>query len=182
MNFTNYPNIEAIANNLGGIKKTIFNKTLTKNAEKSWEQFSEKEMEQINKEAEHAVKALTSYVTPTVLMVMNKNEFALLALPVKDIIWIYANIEKHTVNYVIPTGKVHTINIVMRDGSIHSIGYINTSPFSKKDITGEAIKTIYDTISPNRKGVICGWSEEICELVREHFGEAIKLVDSKSSN
>ena len=86
MDLAYYPNIAAKADELGGVKKTVFNKKLLEQADASWRQFSSEEIARIEQEAPSAVKVGNCFVTPTAILHMGRNQHALFAIPVRDVI------------------------------------------------------------------------------------------------
>ncbi len=180
MDLTYYPNIAAKANELGGVKKTLFNKKLLEEAERSWRQFSSEDIARIEQEAPSAVKVLTSFITPTAILNMNRNEHALRAIPVRDIIWIYGNVTTTRVNFI-PTTKMHEVKVLTRSGETYLLGQVTTAAFTRKNPCGDAIGQIRELLTPYRKGIIYGWSEEAAEFIRSRFQEAVQMVDEKSA-
>lgn len=177
MDFTFYPNIQAKANELGGIKQSVFNKKLMEKAENIWRQFTTEELSRLNYEIASAPKILTTFVTPTAILMMSSR--VLYPIPVRDIIWIYGYVTKNSMN-LIPTYKEHTVNIMTRDGEMHQLGSVTTAAFSKKDICGGAIELIRNIIHPYRKGIIYGYTDEMRNYICSNVQETARMVDEKS--
>lgn len=177
MDFTFYPNIQAKANELGGIKEKMFNKKLMAKAENTWMQFTPDELARLNYDIPYAPKVLAGFVTPTAILMMNNH--VLVPILVRDIIWVYGFVTKNSVNFI-PTHKEHTVNIMTRDGEVHQIGMVTTAALSKKDICGTAIEQIRNVIYPYRKGIIYGYTDEIRNYIYSNVQEAARMVDMKS--
>ena len=181
MDFTNYPNIAAIAEELGGIKTTMFNKKLTEAAERSWEQFTPEELERINEEAASAEKIGCSYIMPTAILRMGRNEHALLAIPVRDIVWIYGSVTTTRLNFIFPMYKEHEVRIVTRDRATHTVFQKTTAAFTRKKPADDTIAQIRVIIDFYRKGIFYGWSKEMQKLACEYFAYMIETADAQSN-
>ena len=180
MDFTNYPNILALADKLGGIKKTVLNKKLMEKAEQTWAQLTPEEIAQIEGEAASASQMLRSFIMPTAILKMNRGEHALSAIPVRDIVWVYGNVVTNRVNFI-PVTKEHSVEVMTRSGDTYVLGTVSTPAFTKKDVCGNCVQQIQEILEPYRKGIIYGWSEEIMGLVSRDFQAVVQMMDSKSS-
>lgn len=177
MDFTFYPNIQAKADENGGIKQTMFNKKLLANAENAWRLFTVEELGRINYDIAYAPKVMTAYITPNAILDMSNH--VMFPIPVRDIIWVYGNVVKQSMNFI-PMSKYHSINIMTRDGEVHTLGPVTTGGFSKKDICAEATEQIRNVIYPYRQGIVYGFSDEIQNYFCSNVQEAARMVDAKS--
>lgn len=177
MDFTYYPNINNIANELGGIKQSKFNKKEFARAEESWAHLTPDEISRIDQEAQYATKIMSSYVMPSAIIYMDSR--ALVVVPVKDIVWVYGHVTTTRVN-LIPTSKNHAVMLLTRYGKGHVLGSVNTIAFSRKKPCDDAIAQIRQIIFPYRKGIIYGYSDDIQKFFKGNFAAAVREVDARS--
>lgn len=177
MDFSRYPNINAAANTLGGIKKTVFNKKLLAKAQATWDSLSEEDIMHIEQQIPHATKVLSSYVMPYAICVYQMHTFSV--IPVRDIMWFYVRIVKQSVNFI-PTTKEHYIEMLARNGEQYTVGQINTGGFSKKEPGAEALESIQAILHPYRPGIVYGYSDELNSFFRQNFAQAVQMVDQKN--
>ncbi len=129
MDLAYYPNIAAKAVELGGVKKTVFNKKLLEQADASWRQFSSEEIARIEQEAPSAVKVGNCFVTPTAILHMGRNQHALFAIPVRDVIWIYGNVTTTRMYYIFPVSKLFQVQLLTRSNQTYTQGhYLRLEP------------------------------------------------------
>ena len=181
MDLAYYPNIAAKAEALGGVKQTVFNKKLLEKADASWRQFSSEEIARIEQEDPSAVKVGNSFVTPTAILYMIRNQHALFAIPVRDVIWVYGNVTTTRMYYFIPVSRLHQVQLLARNGETYTLATITTGPFTRKDHCGDTIRQLQPLLQPHRKGIIFGWSQDIANYVRSNFQAAVAMVDEKSA-
>lgn len=179
MDFTQYYNINEKVKKLGGVKKTVFNKNLLEEAEKSWEQFTPNELSQIDMEFSTAPQIYSSIITSKAICVYNMHTFT--AIPVKDVLWIYGSTVTHKMNFI-PYNKEHSLVLLSRNGGSYILGRVNTGGFSKKKPNDEKIEQIRNILYPYRKGIVYGYTEEMYQLFTRDFGKAIEMVDANSEN
>ncbi len=181
MDLAYYPNIAAKADELGGVKKTMFNKKLLEQADASWRQFSSEEIARIEQEAPSAVKVGNCFVTPTAILHMGRNQHALFAIPVRDVIWIYGNVTTTRMYYIFPVSKLFQVQLLTRSNQTYTLASISTGPFTRKDHCGDIIRQLQPLLQPHRKGIIFGWSQDIANYVQGNFQAAVAMVDEKSA-
>ncbi len=179
MDFNSYPNIAALAEILGGVKQTAFNKKSYAKAEESWNRLGPDELSYINGAAATAVRILDCYVTPYYILHMNLHAFYV--IPVRDVIWMYTSVVTNRMNFI-PYNKTHTLFLVDRAGESHALGMKNTGGFSKKTPCGDAMDQIVQIIAPQRRGMLVGWSEQISAAVQNNFAGVVQSVDANSCN
>ena len=177
MDFSRYPNINAAAETLGGIKKTVFNKKALAEAEANWDRLSAEDILHIEQQIPHATKILSSYVMPYAICIYQAHTFTV--IPVRDILWFYVRVVKQSVNFI-PTTKEHYIEMLARDGKTYTLGQVSTGGFSKKEPGAEALETIRQILLPYRGGIVYGYSDEINGFFRQNFAQAVQMVDQKS--
>lgn len=178
MDFSRYPNISASATTLGGIKKTVFNKKALAQAEESWDRLSAEDIMHIEQQIPHATKVLSSFVMPYAICIYQAHTFTV--IPVRDIMWFHVRVVKQSVNFI-PTSKEHYIEMLARDGKFYTLGQVSTGGFSKKEPGAEALETIRQILLPYRAGIVYGYSNEIENLFRNNFAQAVQMVDQKSA-
>lgn len=177
MIFASYYNINEKVKKLGGVKKTVFNKNLLEEAEKSWEQFSPAELSQIDAEFPTAPQVYSSIITSKAICIYEMHTFT--AVPVKDVLWIYGSIMTQKMNFI-PYNKEHSLALLARNGRSYTLGRVNTGGFSKKKPNDEKIEQLRNFLYPYRKGIVYGYSEEMYKLFTMDFGKAIEMVDANS--
>ncbi len=177
MDFSNFPNINARVTAWGGIKQTAFNKKKYAAAEASWNLLSPQEIAMLDQQIPYGVEAFSFVATPTAILVYEAKTVRV--IPVRDIMWIYGNVVKQTMNFI-PTSKFHTLYLLARDGGTYSLGQITTGGFSKKAPLDEAIVQLKNLLFPYRKGIVYGYSDEISNYFHGNLAAAIQMVDAKS--
>lgn len=177
MDFTYYPNTQARVAELGKVKTTAFNKKTMQKAEESWQRITQEEMMQIEYEIQGAVKIGSALFMPSAVIIWNSHTLSV--LPARDIIWVYGYVQKTSMN-LIPTSKAHYVYILPRSGETQIIYLNTTGGFSKKDLSGDAVKQIYNIMYQSRKGAFFGYSDEIANYVKGNFAAAVQYVDAKS--
>ena len=105
MDFTNFTNINARITAWGGIKQTAFNKKKYAAAEASWNLLSPQEIAMLDQQIPYGVEAFSFVATPTAILVYEVKTVRV--IPIRDIMWIYGNVVKQTMNFI-PTSKFHT--------------------------------------------------------------------------
>lgn len=179
MDFTNYPNIALIDAKLGGAKQSFANKKAYAKAEEAWMRLGQNGIAQINYEAPQAVQVLSAFVMPSAVVCMEMR--VLNVIPVSDIIWVYGDVVKSSVNFI-PTDKTHSLRLVTRTGEVHTLGSKITLALSKKDITGDAINQIAPVLSQKRPGIFFGYSDELANAVKQNFQSVVNAVDERCYN
>lgn len=177
MYFTQYYNINEKAKKLGGVKQTVFNKSLYEEAKKSWEQFSPAELSQIDEEFPNAPQVYSSIITSKAICVYQMHTF--IAIPVKDVLWIYGSIFTSKINFI-PCNKEYSLEFIAGDGKNYVLGKVNTGGFSKKTPNDEKIEQIRNVLYPYRPGIVYGYTDEMYQLFTRDFGKAIEMVDVNS--
>lgn len=179
MDFTNYPNIALIDAKLGGSKQSFANKKAYAKADEAWMRLGQDGIAQINYEAPQAVQVLSAFVMPSAVVCM---EYRILnVIPVSDIIWVYGQVIKNSMNFI-PTYKEHFVRLMTRTGEVHTLGSKTTMALSKKDITGDAINLIAPVLSQKRPGIFFGYSDELANAVQQNFQSVVNAVDERCYN
>lgn len=178
MDFTNYPNIVAQAAKLGKLKKTMINKKKIEEADHTWAQLSPEDLERINEEVVSAKQVLQTLVMPSAILYFGWN--TLFVIPVRDIIWVYGSVTTCRMNFI-PYMKEHQVYLRTRRQETFMLGTVTTGPITKKHPSDDAVEQIRQVISPYRKGIIYGWSEEIQKYINGNFAGAVSYVDAKSN-
>lgn len=177
MDFTNFTNINARITAWGGIKQTAFNKKKYAAAEASWNLLSPQEIAMLDQQIPYGVEAFSFVATPTAILVYEAKTVRV--IPIRDIMWIYGNVVKQTMNFIL-TSKFHTLYLLARDGGTYSLGQITTGGFSKKAPLDEAVAQLQNLLFPYRKGIVYGYSDEIANYFQGNFAGAVQMVDAKS--
>lgn len=177
MDFNNYPNIANLANQLGKVKQTVFNKKKYAQAESFWNSLSVEDLNAINQEAAGAVRVMNCFVTPNYVFVLDMAVFYL--VPVKDMVWIYVSVLTQKMNFI-PYNKIHNLFLIDRNGDSYTLGTKNTNGFSKKTPCSNAMKQIADIVLPQRKGLIVGYTKETADAMKNHFAGLVQTVDTNS--
>ena len=177
MDFTRYSNINNVVNRFGGVKQTMLNKSLYENAEKSWERFSEADLQQIDSEINSSVQVYKTIVTTKALLIYNMHTF--LAIPVNDILWIYNRIVVAKMNFI-PYNKTHYLKVFTKDGETYDIGQKNTGGFSKKMPNDEVMAQIRSVLDKVRRGIVYGADDEMYMLCTQNLPGAIARVEENS--
>lgn len=177
IDLTNYPNLNNLANSMGGVRKAALNKKLLENADNSWRRFSQEEVVRLEQEVKFAKPVMKGFVTQTAVLYMNNH--ALFAIPVKDIIWVYVSTTTMKMNFI-PYNKVHNLFVVTRDGEVHNIGTANTGGFSKKRPCDPAVAELQSILSTVRPGIIYGYSDQIASAVHSNPTAVAQEVDMRS--
>lgn len=173
--FTRFPNLSQAILNLGGVKETKFNKKAISEMDNSWARLTEQEIMMIEQSLPMGRKVLNTYVVPTAILVYRSH--ALIVVPAKDIVWMYAHIFTQKMNFI-PTSKMHTVRILTRTGEMEMLNSITTGGFSKKTPADDAIAEIASIIRPYYPGIYTGWSEEIANAVANNFPALVAAVDA----
>lgn len=177
MDFSFYPNINAVITRFGGIKRTAFNKKLYENAEHSWTTLYPEELMSLEQEIVCALEICNSLVTPTAICIYHNHTFTV--IPVRDVIWFYGHILKQSMNFI-PTSKIHTLYVIDRYGNQFSMGQTTTVALSKKTPADDAIAKIQNLLYQYRKGIVFGYSEEFANIVSNNLPYAVQIVDANS--
>ncbi|MBQ7708288.1 MAG: hypothetical protein IJT72_11005 [Lachnospiraceae bacterium] len=177
IDLSNYPNLNNLANSLGGVRKAALNKKLLEKSENSWRRFSQEEIVRLEEEVKFAKPVIKSYVTPTAILYMTNHAF--FAIPVKDIIWVYVSTTTMKMNFI-PYNKVHNLFVVTRDGQTHNIGSMNTGGFSKKRPCDPAVMELQSIFAPVRPGILYGYSDQIAGAVHTNPAAVAQEVDMRS--
>lgn len=178
MDFTNYPNIAAQAAKLGKLKKTVINKKKIEEADRTWAQLSPEDLERINEEVVSAKKVLQTLVMPSAILFFGWN--TLFVIPTRDIIWLYGSVTTCRMNFI-PYMKEHQVFLLTRRQETFMLGMTTTGPITKKRPSDDAIEQIREVLSPYRKGIIYGWSEQVQKFIHDNFAGAVSYVDQKSN-
>lgn len=178
MDFSYYPNIAALADMLGGEKRTSFNKKKHIKAEESWKRLGPDELSYINAAAPTAVRILDCYVTPYYILHMDMRAF--FVRPVRDLVWMYTSVLTNRMNFI-PYNKTHNLFIVDREGELHTLGTKSTGGFSKKTPCDDAMRQMLQIIAPQRKGLLIGWSDQLSTAVRSNLASVVQSVDANSA-
>lgn len=171
-----YPNINVICQELGGIKQSVFNKKMMAEAEEGWSKVTPELLARINQEAPTAKKVMNCYVMPSGILLMMNRVFYV--IPFYDIIWIYGYILKNSMNFI-PTYKDHSLHLVTRNGNTLTLGSKTTMALSKKDPCGDAIQEIMPVFAQTRSGILYGYSDEIANAVQNNFAGVVQTVDAR---
>lgn len=177
MNYNSYPNIANLANQLGKVKQTVFNKKKYAKAEADWNSLSVEELNIINQEAAGAVRVMNCFVTPNYLFVLEMAVFYV--VPVRNMVWIYTSVLTQKMNFI-PYNKIHNLFLIDRNGESYTLGTKNTGGFSKKTPCDDAMKQIVNIVWQQRKGLIVGWTKQVEDAIANNFVGVLQMVDSKS--
>lgn len=177
MDFSIFPNINARINAWGDVKQTAFNKKKYAAAEATWNLLSPQEIAMLDQQLPYGVNAFSFAATPTAILVYDAKTVRV--IPVRDILWIYGNIVKQTMNFI-PTSKFHTLYLLARNGETYSLGQITTGGFSKKAPLDDAIVKLQNLLFPYRKGIIYGYTDEIMNYFKGNFAGAVQQIDANS--
>lgn len=177
MNYSSYPNIANLANQLGKVKQTVFNKKKYAKSEADWNSLSVEELNIINQEAAGAVRVMNCFVTPNYLFVLDMAVFYV--VPVRNMVWIYTSVLTQKMNFI-PYNKMHNLFLIDRNGESYTLGTKNTGGFSKKTPCDDAMKQIVNIVWQQRKGLIVGWTKQVEDAIANNFVGVLQMVDSKS--
>ncbi len=177
MDFSRYSRIDSVYKGPNGFKKTFINKNRIVSAERSWEQFSDEELKKIDEEILTAPKVYSNIITSVAIIWNNSHTF--MAIPVKDVLWIYNRVFVSKMNFI-PYNKEHSLMLLSKNGEEYNLGSTNIGGFSKKQPNDANIEILKNALSPYRKGIIYGYSNEIASLFANDFEKAIEIVDKNS--
>lgn len=178
MDFSYYPNIQAVDTVLGGSKQTVFNKKQYIQADEEWMKLSPDEMNYINQALPSAVRVMDAFAMPYYIVYMNAR--VLRVVRVYDVIWSYVHVTTQR-SYGIPVNKFHQVRVADRYGNEHVLGMQNTGGFSKKEPAEEAFHTLVQTIQPQRRGMFLGWSQQTADMFAKNLPGLVMLVDTNST-
>lgn len=179
MNLSNYPNIQAAVNALGGIKKTLFNKKALTESEAKFASHSAYDLMMLEQELAYSSrKILDTIITPSAIISVNGHVLDIVWN--RDIIWIYGFVTTNKMNGI-PTNKQHEIRLLVRTGDTYSMGMVSTSGFSKKDVTTELLQQFAQITSQRYPGIFYGWSNELADAACYNLQALIEAVDTDNS-
>ena len=177
MDFSFYPNIANLANQLGKVKQTVFNKKKFAQAEEFWNRMTPEELNYMNQEAAGAVRVMNCFVTPNYLFVLDTAVFYV--VPVRDMVWMYTTVLTQKMNFI-PYNKLHNLLLMDRNGNTYTLGTKNTGGFSKKTPCDDALKQVYSIVCQQRRGLIAGWTQQVADAVSNNFMAVVQSVDANS--
>lgn len=177
MDFSYFPNLNARITAWGGIKQTIFNKKRFEASKQTWNMLSPQEIAALDQQLPYGIDTFSCVATPTAIVFYEAHTVSV--IPVRDILWIYGDILKQSVNFI-PSTKIHTLHLLARNGNTYTLGQFATDGFSKKTPLDDAIREIRELLYPYRKGIVYGYTDEIRNYFHNNFVQAVQIVDANS--
>ncbi len=178
IDLSNYPNLNNLANSLGGVRKAALNKKLLERSEESWRTITQEEVVSLEQQVPYAKKIMNAYVTQTAILYMTNH--ALFVIPTRNLIWVYGSVTTMRMNFI-PYSKQHSLLAVTRDGESHNLGLATTGGFSKKRPCDAAITELQQVLAPVRPGIIFGYSEQVANAVKSNFAGVVQSVDARNN-
>ena len=148
---------------------------LKKDAENTWNQFTDEELASIEAQAKDAPEAGSSFLTKEALVI--KGEGGAEAVPVKDIIWIYGTTAARKVCKYFETGKDFVIQVMDRHGKAHTMTAVRAEGNTKDNPLNEKIRPLLLEIAKSRPGVLVGYSDDRKEMAEKELDKMVRLSD-----
>ncbi|MEE1113646.1 MAG: hypothetical protein UHN88_01040 [Eubacterium sp.] len=187
MDFSAYPQLanrmKQIRAKLGD-KEPLLNKKEWRSAQQSWQAFTPEQLQTIEYESgfmpplgiDGFKYAFNSYLTSEALIAASP---FFRAIPLRDILWIYQETTKNSVNLV-PTSKEIGLMVVTRTGDRYKLFSTTLAPWSKKNPCEAALEFLQQNLLPRRPGIILGYNDKVAQLAQTNPAALAQCVDEHS--
>lgn len=143
---------------------------LSRQQKQIWKRFSAEEIDRIDKQSPTSKHLGPLLVTQDAVVYLSGG--VVIALPIRDIVWIYP--EEVTWRKGMLSNASASLRIVLRDKTTYTV--LKNSA-SEHKITEDGLRFLQESLQEQRPNLLYGYSDELKELYASQFQSMVKTAD-----